>query len=218
MGIGRGLRLNGVLVCLAAALLVAPPAAALADSPPSDQLFPLGGPSIVKARSIAVAYWGVTPCDGDIAVKWAALPTGVNALSTWWNQVAAYGNATGNRQCLVTLNPAESFDWPMLCTVLVHEYGHLSGHQHSTDPADVMYPTYSDPIAQCSESADPNPQAPAPASSTFAGTDPAAGALPAGAPRHKAPRHHSDANRSSRKRATKSSRRARNLRHRHHHA
>jgi hypothetical protein len=29
---------------------------------------------------------------------------------------------------------------PAICAAIVHEYGHLWGHDHSTDPTNVMYP------------------------------------------------------------------------------
>lgn len=218
MGIYRGTR-PWALALLLTGLFAAPAARGdllpgSAAPVPSDQLFPVGGPSLANARSIALAYWGSTPCGDGVAVTWGALPGAVNALSNWWNPVAAYGNAAANRRCAVTLNVAQPFDWPMLCTMLVHEYGHLSGHQHTTDPADVMYPVYSNPISQCSESADPSPPSPLPASSTFGAADPEAGVVPpptsAPAP---GPKSHHVAVKRTRSRGANNSRRHRTRRH-----
>ena len=34
---------------------------------------------------------------------------------------------------------AAVYDWPWRCTRVVHEYGHLAGHGHVEDPADIMH-------------------------------------------------------------------------------
>jgi hypothetical protein len=162
-------RISSILVRRAAVLLAAcaglagPPALASADGLASNLLFPLDGTAIQRAQAIATEYWGTKPCGGAVTMEWGALDGTVNALSTWWNPTSAYGNAGENSQCKVTLNVAQLFDWPELCTVIVHEYGHLAGQQHSTDRNSPMYAYYTHPIAQCAEppSAAPAPQAPA---------------------------------------------------------
>ena len=163
------LHLRSALLATVAALCVAAPAASAAGA---DQTYPIDGPVVAAARAIAASYWGPEPCAGDITVAWGSLPGSVNALSSWWNPTEAYGNAPENRHCVVTLNSDASFDWPMLCTVMVHEYGHLSGQQHSPDPANVMYYQYLQPIPQCSEASDPAPPAAAPQTSDLS-PDPA---------------------------------------------
>ena len=111
--------------------------------------FAADSPAMVKAELIAVEYWNVSPCGGQVGVSWAQLDPSINATSNWWNPVEAYGNAGANSQCTITFNQVQQFDWPMFCTVMVHEIGHLTGHQHVTDQASVMYPIYVKPIPQC---------------------------------------------------------------------
>ncbi len=111
--------------------------------------FAVDSPAMVQAELIAVKYWNTSPCGGAVSVSWAPLDPSINAASTWWNPVAAYGNASANTQCKITLNEVQDFDWPMFCTVMVHEIGHLTGQQHSTDSSSVMYPVYVSPIPEC---------------------------------------------------------------------
>ena len=51
--------------------------------------------------------------------------------------------------CRVVLNSARSWNWDMLCTTVVHEYGHLAGHGHSDDQASPMHATYDRPYPGC---------------------------------------------------------------------
>jgi hypothetical protein len=123
--------------------------------------FPIAGAPGTEAESIAVAYWGVNPCGGTIDVSWGELDPSLNALSQWWNPTSLYDNPSENSNCSITFNEAQTWDWPMFCTIMVHEYGHLSGHQHVNDPTNVMNPVYVGPIAQCASAPNPIPQAPA---------------------------------------------------------
>lgn len=109
--------------------------------------FAIASPAMTQARAIAARYWGAAPCSGVVTVVWAPLDPDVNAVSDW--TVALDANPAENSDCVITLNQVDAFDWPMLCTVVVHEMGHLSGHEHSTDPRSVMYPVYLGPIPQC---------------------------------------------------------------------
>jgi hypothetical protein len=115
--------------------------------------FAVNSPAMVKAELIAVEYWSATPCSGQVSVSWGVLDPSLNATSNWWNPTEAYGNATANSQCTIVLNQYQRFDWPMFCSVMVHEIGHLTGHEHVLDKTSVMYPIYITPIAQCAGSA-----------------------------------------------------------------
>jgi hypothetical protein len=158
-----GLLCAGALVCGAgtAAATVGPPAGAThtaADSAAASAQsnvveFAVNSDAMVRAELIAVEYWNSSPCGGDVSVSWAALDPSINATSNWWNPTQAYGNAAANSNCTITFNQAQAFDWPMFCTVMVHEIGHLTGHQHVTDATSVMYPVYVTPIPQCTGTA-----------------------------------------------------------------
>lgn len=170
-----GLLAAGVLAAagLAGAGSAAPAATAGAQHSAADSAgasatsnlvrFAVDSPAMVQAELIAVKYWNTSPCGGVVSVSWAPLDPSINAASTWWNPVAAYGNASANSQCKITLNQVQDFDWPMFCTVMVHEIGHLVGQQHSTDQTSVMYPVYVAPIPECTGAPTGTSTAPAPA-------------------------------------------------------
>jgi hypothetical protein len=95
-----------------------------------------------QARQIADAHWGMDPCHADVAITWGVLPVDENARSTWTNQFRDYGDPEHNTTCDVVFNSKQDWDWPKLCTVFMHEFGHLAGHDHSEDPDDVMFAYY----------------------------------------------------------------------------
>jgi hypothetical protein len=141
-----------------ATLIIAAPALANSFGPPAAYdlavspatMFPIGGPAMNSARAIADQYWGYDPCGGTVAMSWQSEAPTVNATSTWSNPGDPYANPQQNVDCSVVFNSMQGFDWPMLCTVFVHEFGHLTGHMHvQDDPTNVMYPFYNQPIAQC---------------------------------------------------------------------
>jgi hypothetical protein len=147
-------------LALAALALAAAPAAHAAD-PATD--FAPGSAAAVGAADVATAYWGSAPCGGNVAITWAALAETINATSTWTNPVGAYDAPDRNDNCAITFNVALAWDWTRFCSILVHEYGHLGGRAHSSDPGDVMYPYYERPVDRCAASA---PEAPADAAPT----------------------------------------------------
>ncbi|HEY5197629.1 MAG TPA: matrixin family metalloprotease [Solirubrobacteraceae bacterium] len=119
------------------------------DSVADDAQFAVGSLALSDAETIAIYYWGVMPCGGVVNVSWQSLDPSINGVASWWNPVEAYGNPSANSDCSISLNLAQDYSWPMLCTVVTHEIGHLTGHDHVTDQTNVMYPVYVGPIPQC---------------------------------------------------------------------
>jgi matrixin len=133
-----------LLATVALALLAAAPAAR-AD----DAAFAPGTANEARARDVARAAWGAEPCDGQATIAWLDQDPQLNATAIWDNPIGDYADALLNQDCQIRFNPGVAFDWPRYCSVMVHEYGHLLGHPHSPDPADVMYRLYLRPIAAC---------------------------------------------------------------------
>jgi hypothetical protein len=118
-------------------------------------VYPVDGPGFATARKIAAATWGYDPCGGSVALSWVTAAPTINATATWSNPSDPYNNPQQNSSCSVGFNDQQAYDWPMLCTVFVHEFGHLTGHMHTQDQNDVMFPYYVNPIAPCANTPDP---------------------------------------------------------------
>ena len=103
-----------------------------------DAQFAVGSLALSDAETIAIYHWGAMPCNGQVTVLWETLDATINGVASWWNPVAAYGNSAANADCSISMNLAQDYSWPMLCTVVTHEIGHLLGQDHVTDPKDVM--------------------------------------------------------------------------------
>lgn len=147
--------LRTALRCTALAIVVAIaiPAAASAAAP---DRYPVDGPAVAKAQEIARAHWGTDPCSAKIAQSWTTELDGTTAAeASWENPTSTYDNPAENTNCVVRFNAGVDFDWSQLCTVVAHEYGHLTGHRHSDDPGDVMTAIYNDPLPECVATPDP---------------------------------------------------------------
>lgn len=86
--------------------------------------------TVQHSSPIAEHTWGAPAC-GTPTVEWVDLGP------------VPYGR-TFDGSCVILLNTqrAAAFRYkPLLCTTIVHEWGHLTGHKHSADPRNVMYPT-----------------------------------------------------------------------------
>lgn len=114
------------------------------------------------AVTAAHAVWG-SACGGSpVAVQWGDARTSDERSHGGY---AAWTGADGRPQgegppalrthCRVMLDRTLARDfvrgdsWPMYCSMIVHEFGHLTGHDHSADPSDVMFPTLSVSIPSC---------------------------------------------------------------------
>jgi hypothetical protein len=131
-----------------------------ADDVPPATRFAVGSPGMQIALGIAQANWGTQACNGQVSIEWGTDEPNINARSYWANPLSSYDNPAQNVQCRIVFNSTMTFSWPKFCTVFVHEYGHLTGHPHTVDGADVMSPIYRAPPPAC-ETADPSaPPAP----------------------------------------------------------
>jgi hypothetical protein len=178
------LRRLGALAAIVLAGLVAAAVPARADDAPATVRWPVGGPALRTAMDLAAGHWGMAPCAGRVAVSWEDLGDGLNAQSSWANDVDPYRQPSRNTECEIVLNAGEEWDWPKLCTVVVHEVGHLTGHDHVDDPDDVMYYAYNAPVRECAVTPAPA-EGGAPAPSAATGTTAAARRT---VPRRTAPR------------------------------
>jgi len=99
------------------------------------------------------------PCGGLIAIHvYADLAPGLDPTTDGWatfasslgpNDLAA--PAASYTRCVVSLartqwpTPAAvRGDWNMFCLTVIHEFGHLLGHPHSSTPRSVMAPVFGD--------------------------------------------------------------------------
>ena len=112
---------------------------------------------VTTAAAIAEGYWGSVPCAGQVTIAAnRALATGLDSDTDGW---VTFGSSLGPddleapassyTSCTITLahwrwsswTDMES-DWGMFCLTVVHEMGHLLGHQHSLIPGSVMAPVF----------------------------------------------------------------------------
>jgi hypothetical protein len=158
-------RLLAALLVAAALLALALPRAAAADDAPAAR-WPAAGSTLRTALAMGAEHWGMTPCRGRVTFAWTGLPAGTNALSSWANDLDPYRQPSSNSDCEIALSTGTTWDWPKLCTVVIHEVGHLTGHDHVDDPTDIMYYAYVQPAPECvatpmpAETGPPPPAAP----------------------------------------------------------
>jgi hypothetical protein len=133
---------------LACATVCATAAPAAGASP--DVAYPANGPAMEAALFTAKSFWGEEPCGGKVQVTWADLSLGDAALSHWLTfGETAYAAPETHTDCRIEFNRRQTYDFPKLCTVAVHEVGHLLGHDHTHDHTHVMAETYSRPLPVC---------------------------------------------------------------------
>lgn len=54
-----------------------------------------------------------------------------------------------NCKIVLDANEIKTWDWDEFCTIIVHEFGHLTGHKHVDNIAKVMNPYYILPFPKC---------------------------------------------------------------------
>lgn len=140
-----GLARHAALAAAVLALALAPAPAASGSSPFNAR--------VLRATAIARGYFhDYRTCPAGVLAVWGRL-SGVNL-----DQSGGLAAEALPALCTVVYN-ADTFDdvhfgaaayrWPMFCTLTVHEFGHLAGLGHSTDPRSVMYPVIAAPIRAC---------------------------------------------------------------------
>jgi hypothetical protein len=77
-----------------------------------------------RATAIAQIVWD-HPCDDQVELRWQPID-GIHAA--WFSGPCQITFATEFRQ-----------DWPGFCTTMIHEYGHVAGVWHNSNPRSVMY-------------------------------------------------------------------------------
>jgi hypothetical protein len=151
------------LLCALVALALAPGVARADGELPAIPV-PAADTLMTTAHTLAVARWGTDPCAGQVSVSWSHMGAGINARSQWMS-TDVHDPATYT-DCAISYNLDVDWDWPKLCTVVEHELGHLSGHDHVNDPHDVMSPYYVFPSGECSAGQQLTTAVPAPAPAT----------------------------------------------------
>jgi hypothetical protein len=138
-----------VLALSAFALFAMTSAAAADPAAPISVRWAAGTPAMQRAQAIATAHWGQSACGGSVTVRWAGLAPTINSVASWSSPLPATGDPTSSTDCDIVFNANGAFTWAKFCTVLAHEYGHLLGHGHSADGADLMSPVYHLPLPAC---------------------------------------------------------------------
>src|SRR5438270_4110279 len=119
---------GAALVC---AMLAIAPAAALAGR----GHYPNGSRGAHEAQAIARAAWHGNPCGGHVTIGWSPMAWDTYSASMW--DVVTPGDRMID--CHIAFNSRVTFTWSRFCTIMVHEYGHLTGHDHVPDPNSIMY-------------------------------------------------------------------------------
>jgi hypothetical protein len=136
-----------LIVCAVLALVALPTAALADDGEPPAIPVPAADSLMATAHTLAVARWATDACGGQVAMSWTHMGPGINARSQWMS--IDVNDPSTFSECSITYNLDVDWDWPKLCTVVEHELGHLSGHDHVNDPHDVMSPYYVYAAPEC---------------------------------------------------------------------
>jgi hypothetical protein len=142
---GRAVQRGAAAALVLAGMIGVPPSAEAVN----HARFRQGRPATAQAEAVARATWDADACDGDVRLRFARLAADTNAESEW----TEVDGTDEVMDCVVTFNTRVAWDYVRFCSILVHEFGHLTGHHHSGDPDDVMYPRYVRAFRPCAAGA-----------------------------------------------------------------
>lgn len=110
---------------------------------PADSYLRLG-----PALRVARATWPNSPCRGQEQVAFVN-PDLPNGKLTYQGQTGdAFAFMDGSCRVFISNEPMSDY---ITCVVLTHEFGHLDGQLHSTNPSDIMYPVTPSHFKPCED-------------------------------------------------------------------
>ena len=102
---------------------------------------------VLAAYAVAKRFWGAAPCGDRVTFGWARLGTRLHGIARW---TTFRGRERVRRNCRILLDSDLAHrGWARLCTVVVHEVGHLHGHRHVPRRGRIMSAVYAGPLARC---------------------------------------------------------------------
>jgi hypothetical protein len=107
------------------------------DAPAQAGVWELG-----RAQAVAGKAWGY-PCSGRpefrYSDEYAGNPDAQHAYE--FDAWVMFKPPTYEPECIIWLAPGmRTASWPRLCTVILHEFGHLAGqYEHTSDPRSIMH-------------------------------------------------------------------------------